>query len=81
MRRRSTFRRRSNPTRNDHIIGRRNLLQNENHYAALHDTRRQRSASEIEAIQLAAVRRPHGWAAAFIGAVIKPKRSQKKAAA
>jgi hypothetical protein len=72
---RSTFGLRQHRERgiNAAAIGRRSWNENIDHYRALHNPDRKRSASELETMRRAAQRRPGGWAAKFLaGTLTRP---------
>lgn len=72
---RSTFGLRQHKDRgiNAGAIGRRSWNENIDHYRALHNPDRQRSASELDRMRRAAARRPGGWAAKYLaGTLTRP---------
>ena len=77
--RRATFRRRKNYDRNDAIQSRHANQRSAARMAVLHDPKRKRSDGEMLILQLAAARRPGGWAAEFLSS-LAPKRRRKSAA-
>lgn len=84
MKRRSTFRRRKNGPCNENVFAYRRTHENHAHYAWLHHPERKRSEVELETMRLAAQRRSHGFAAAFLATVASRKAAKprtKKAAA
>lgn len=80
--RRATFRRRKNYDRNDAIRARHDNQRSAARMAVLHDPKRKRSDSEMLILQMAAVRRPGGWAASFLKSLpTKRSRAPKAVAA
>lgn len=73
--RRATFRRRKNYSRNDAVVARHANQRSAARMAVLHDPKRKRSDGEMLILQMAAVRRPGGWAAGFLSS-LAPKRSR-----